>query len=295
MDLQEQLQHYETKRLEIIQKLKTLRSDLDKAHKKATRYRKRRDALKNERRALVDKVQPLISSREVTSDELDQLHRRRDFLKRQAKTTSGPKFKVLDDFVLENMSSVELKYHLYELEFHQQSTSLTKEEEAVLIDEISRIEKRIESAEIESEKLKAQYFDRSIPKNKTELQMEISTLSSKIDNAKSTRNQSRDDIQRAYDKINPLKEQEDEAHIKFVENLQTIDGSKVVVDSLQEELDSLKRKIAQTRSLIKKEKIGSAIEELEIKINNLLDKKKNGEDLSDDEMEFLLSHGHVPF
>jgi len=102
-------------------------------------------------------------------------------------------------------------------------------------------------------------------------------------------------VQQMYIRIKPLKEEEDKAHEDFVKHLQRIEELRVEIQAKQEELDALKGKIANVKKLIADETYKQVFGEIEEKIGALLKKRDEGEELTPEEQEFLMSYGHVPF
>ncbi|UCE13244.1 MAG: hypothetical protein JSV04_13795 [Candidatus Heimdallarchaeota archaeon] len=285
--------HYERQRT-LIDEIKIMRSDLQTEQKLTTRFRKQRDKYKAERQALFAKVAPDIESQDSQKDFLEKLRKRRAFLRRQAQRTDGPVFKILTAAQLEQLTLVELKFHLYELEFMQQTSTLSREDEEILIEEIKRVEDQIAYLEKKNEAIVADYLG-NIPETKEKLELEITEIDKKIAKEEADRKEIREKVQQIYSRIKPLKEEEDKAHQEFVVHLQKIDELKALVQAKQEELDSLKGKISKIKKLIAEEEHKQVYGKIEEKIEALLKKKDKGEDLSPEEQEFLMSYGHVPF
>ncbi|MHA2094317.1 MAG: hypothetical protein ACW98F_06805, partial [Candidatus Hodarchaeales archaeon] len=274
--------------------IKTFRKDLDQEQKLTTRFRKQRDRFKAERQSLIKKATPDVEGRDSKKEILEGLKKRRDFLKRQAQRKEKSPFKLLTSRELEKLTIVELKFHLYELEFKQQTSSLDREEEGLLVDEIKRIEERIVLLEKRDEAIVADYLG-DIPKSKEKIQEEISTIEQKISQEENLRKDVQSKIQKLYTRISPLKEEEDNAHQEFVDHLQRVEELKENVQAKQEELDSLKAKIAQVKKKIKTESQQETFGKIEERIQLLLKKRDEGQTLSPEEQEFLMSYGHVPF
>ncbi|MHA1331355.1 MAG: hypothetical protein ACTSR2_09780, partial [Candidatus Hodarchaeales archaeon] len=260
----------------------------------ATRFRKQRDRFKAERQALLEKASPDVESRDSQKSTLEKLKKRRDFLRRQSMRQDGPVFKVLSPEQLEKLTIVELRYHLYELEFKQQTSSLSKEDEEILIDEIEKIEERIALLEKQNEALVADYLG-NIPENKEKLEQEISAIEQQISKEESERKELSQRIQKLYSKTKPLKEAEDQAHEEFVKHLQRVEELKVEIETKQEEVDALKGKIAKLKKMVAEEEYKKTYGKIEERIQDLLKKKESGESLTPEEQEFLMSYGYVPF
>ncbi len=292
--LKEQLKlHYE-QRGNLIAEIKVMRNELQTEQKLTTRFRKQRDKFKAERQSLFEKTTPEIESRDSQKDILEKLKKRRNFLRRQAKRADGPVFKILTPAQLDQLTSIELKFHLYELEFKQQTSSLSREDEEVLIEEIQRVEDRIALLEKRNEAIVADYLG-NIPETKEQIEQEIGEIDKKISQEEADRKEISNKIQEIYTRIKPLKEEEDKAHEEFVTHLQRIDELKVIVQAKQEELDSLKGKINNIKKLIAEETHKQVFGKIEERIQLLLKKRDKGEDLSPEEQEFLMGYGHVPF
>ena len=293
-DSNDQLKLYYEQQRELIDQIKTMRKELDQEQKLTTRYRKQRDRYKEERQSLIQKTTPDVEGRDSKKEMLEGLKKRRDFLRRQAQRKDGAPFKLLTNVELEKLAIVELKFHLYELEFKQQTSSLDREEEGLLIDEIRRIEERIVLLEKRNEAIVADYLG-DIPKSKDRIQEEISSIEQKISEEENLRKEIHTKIQKLYTRIGPLKEEEDKAHQEFVDHLQRVEELKEVVQAKQEELDSLKAKISQVKKKLKVESQQETFGKIEERIQGLLKKKDGGQVLSPEEQEFLMSYGHVPF
>ena len=109
---QEQLKlHYEQQK-SLIQEIKILRKNLQTEQKLTTRFRKQRDRFKTERQALLAKAAPEVETRDSQKGLLEMLKKRRDFLRRQAQRADGPIFKILTQPQLDQLTLVELKFHL---------------------------------------------------------------------------------------------------------------------------------------------------------------------------------------
>ncbi|MHA1993142.1 MAG: hypothetical protein ACW97Z_01210 [Candidatus Hodarchaeales archaeon] len=293
-DSSDQLKLYYEQQKELIDQIKVFRKDLDQEQKMTTRFRKQRDRYKAERQSLIQKATPEVEGRESKKEMLESLKKRRDFLRRQAQRQEGSKFKLLTNAELEKLTLVELKFQLYELEFKQQTSSLDREEEGLLVDEIRRIEERIVLLEKRNEAIVADYIG-DIPKSKDKLQEEISSIEEKISEEESFRKEVQNKIQSLYTRIGPLKEEEDKSHQEFVDHLQRVEKLKDDVQAKQEELDSLKAKIAQVKKKLKVESQQETFGKIEERIQKLLEKRDGGQALSPEEQEFLMSYGHVPF
>ncbi len=92
-----------------------------------------------------------------------------------------------------------------------------------------------------------------------------------------------------------MKEEEDKSHEEFVNHLQKVDELKNLVQAKQEELDSLKSKIAKVKKLLVEETHKQKYGVIEEKIQVLLKKREKGEPLTVEEQEFLMGYGYVPF
>ncbi|MHA1215172.1 MAG: hypothetical protein ACTSPG_07725 [Candidatus Hodarchaeales archaeon] len=285
--------HYEQQNA-LVEQIKVMRRELREEQKLATRFRKQRDRFKAERQALLEKASPDVESRDSQKSTLEKLKKRRDFLRRQSMRQDGPVFKVLSPEQLEKLTIVELRYHLYELEFKQQTSSLSKEDEEILIDEIEKIEERIALLEKQNEALVADYLG-NIPENKEKLEQEISAIEQQISKEESERKELSQRIQKLYSKTKPLKEAEDQAHEEFVKHLQRVEELKVEIETKQEEVDALKGKIAKLKKMVAEEEYKKTYGKIEERIQDLLKKKESGESLTPEEQEFLMSYGYVPF
>ncbi len=286
--------HYEQQKT-LIEQIKTMRKDLQKEQKLATRFRKQRDRYKTERQALLEKSTPEIETRDSQKTTIDKLKKRRDFLRRQAQRTDGPVFKILTPNQLESLTLVELKFHLYELEFKQQTTSfVSKDDEEILLEEIKRIEDQISLLEKRNEAIVADYLG-NIPETKEKIEQEISQIEKQISQEEIERREIGERVQQIYSRIKPLKEEEDSSHEEFVSHLQKVDELKVLIQAKQEELDSLKSKIAKVKKLIAEETHKETYGVIEEKIQILLKKRDKGETLTPEEQEFLMGYGYVPF
>ncbi|PWI47984.1 hypothetical protein CEE45_08780 [Candidatus Heimdallarchaeota archaeon B3_Heim] len=293
-DSNDQLKLYYEQQRKLIDQIKTMRKELDQEQKLTTRYRKQRDRYKEERQSLLQKTTPDVEGRDSKKELLEGLKKRRDFLRRQAQRKEGAPFKLLTNVELEKLTIVELKFHLYELEFKQQTSSLDREEEGLLIDEIRRIEERVVLLEKRNEAIVADYLG-DIPKSKERIQEEISSIEQKISEEENLRKDVQTKIQKLYTRIGPLKEEEDKAHQEFVDHLQRVEELKEVVQAKQEELDSLKAKISQVKKKLKIESQQETFGKIEERIQGLIEKRDGGQVLSPEEQEFLMSYGHVPF
>ncbi|MFX0014881.1 MAG: hypothetical protein ACFE98_09860 [Candidatus Hermodarchaeota archaeon] len=278
----------------LIEEIKIMRKELKNEQKLTTRFRKQRDKFKAERQALFEKTAPEIESRDSQKDLLEMLKKRRSFLRRQAQRTDGPIFRILSQAELDQLSLVELKFHLYELEFKQQTSSLSREDEEILIEEIQRVEDRIALLEKQNEAIVADYLG-NVPETKEKIEQEIAEIDRKISQEEADRREINDRVQQVYVRIKPLKEEEDKAHQEFVKHLQRIDELKILVQAKQEELDALKGKIEKVKKLIAEETHKQVFGEIEDRIQRLLEKKEKGEELSPEEQEFLMGYGYVPF
>ena len=286
--------HYEQQKT-LIEHIKIMRKELQTEQKLATRFRKQRDKYKTERQALLAKTTPEIETRDSQKNTLDKLKKRRDFLRRQAQRTDGPVFKILTPNQLESLTLVELKFHLYELEFKQQTTSsISKDDEEILLEEIKRIEDQISLLEKRNEAIVADYLG-NIPETKEKIEQEISQIEKQISQEETERREISDRVQKIYSRIKPLKEEEDRSHEEFVSHLQKVDELKVLIQAKQEELDSLKSKIAKLKKLIAEEAHKETYGVIEEKIKILLKKRDKGEALTPEEQEFLMGYGYVPF
>lgn len=271
-----------------------MRKELNQEQRSATRFRKVRDKYKTERQTLMAKATPEVESRDSQKAVVESLRKRRDFLRRQAHRDSGQIFGLLKDSQLERLTLVELKFHLYELEFKQQTTSLSQEDEEILVGEIKRIEDRIALLEKRDQAIVAEYLD-EVPETKEKIEQEIREIETKLAQEESVRRETSQKIGELYERIQPLKDEEDKAHQTFVTHLQRIQELRVEITTRQEELDSLKGKITKVKKLVAEEEHQERYGEIEKKIQELLRKRDQGEELSPDEQEFLMGYGYAPF
>jgi uncharacterized coiled-coil DUF342 family protein len=285
--------YYEQQKI-LIEQIKSMREELNTEQKLTTRYRKQRDRLKVERQALMEKTLPEVESRDSKKEIIEGLKKRRDFLKRQSRRTEGAPFKILSSSELEQLTLVELKFHLYELEFKQQTSSLARDEEEIIIDEIKRIEERIFLLEKRNEAIVADYLG-NVPESKEKIDEEISTIEEKLSQEASLNREMQNKMQNIYKRIGPLKEEEDKAHQEFVSHLQRVEELKVDIQAKQEELDAMKGKITQVKKIQKQEEHKATYGKIEERIQELIKKKDTGKELTPEEQEFLMSYGYVPF
>ena len=278
----------------LIDQIKDMRKEYTEEQKLTTRLRKQRDRFKAERQTLIEKTIPDGEDRDSKKETIEKLKKRRDFLKRQTQRTERAPFKILSNRELEILTIVELKFHLYELEFKQQTSSLGREDEEVIVGEINRIEERIVLLEKKNEAIVADYLG-NVPKSKEKIDEEISTIEKKLSQEEILRREIQTKQQKIYDRINPLKEEEDKAHHEFVKHLQRVEELKAEVQAKQEELDSMKGKIGQLKKIKKQEEHKATYGKIEEQIQELLKKRDAGDELSPEEQEFLMSYGHVPF
>ncbi|MHA2304813.1 MAG: hypothetical protein ACXACU_05415 [Candidatus Hodarchaeales archaeon] len=293
--LKEQLKLHYDQQKSLIEQIKEMRKGLQNEQKLTTRFRKQRDKFKTERQSLLEKAAPEIESRDSQKNTLEKLKKRRDFLRRQAQRSDGPVFKILSPSQLEKLTVVELKFHLYELEFKQQTTSsLSREDEDIILEEIKRIEDRISLLEKRNEAMVADYLG-NIPETKEKIEQEISIIEKQISQEETDKKEVADRVQKMYSRIKPLKDEEDHSHEEFVKHLQKVEELKILIQAKQEELDSLKSKISKLKHLIAEETHKETYGVIEKKIQALLEKRDKGGSLTPEEQEFLMGYGHVPF
>ncbi len=289
-----QLQLYYEQQKTLIEQIKILRQDLQKEQKLTTQFRKKRDRYKSERQILLEKAIPDTEERDSQRETIEKLRKRKEFLRRQSKRSSGASFKILTNEELEKLTIVELKFMLYELEFKQQTSTLKREDEDVIIEEIRRIEERIVLLEKKNEAIVADYLG-NVPDSKEKIDDEISSIEKKLSMEEDLRKKIQTKVQSLYDRIGPLKEEEDKAHQEFVDHLKKLDELKADTQAKQEELDSLKGKIAQVKKKIAQESHKQKYDKIEERIQSLIKKREDGENLTPEEQEFLMSYGYVPF
>ncbi|MCK4848438.1 MAG: hypothetical protein KAT16_05405 [Candidatus Heimdallarchaeota archaeon] len=289
-----QLQLYYAQQKTLIEQIKIIREDLQKEHKLTTQYRKKRDRYKSERQVLLEKAVPDTEGRESQKETIEKLRKRKDFLRRQSQRSTGTSFKILSNDQLERLTLVELKFILYELEFKQQTSSLKREDEDVIVEEIRRVEERIVLLEKRNEVIVADYLG-NVPDSKEKMAEEISSIERRLSLEEDLRNKMHSKVQGLYDRIGPLKEEEDKAHQEFVDHLQKLEELKVDVQAKQEELDALKGKIAQVKKKISQESHKEKFDKIEGKIQLLIKKREKGDALTPEEQEYLMSYGYVPF
>jgi uncharacterized coiled-coil DUF342 family protein len=290
----DQLQLYYEQQKSLIEQIKIIRQDLQQEQKLTTQYRKKRDRYKNERQFLLEKAVPDTEDRDSQKETIEKLRKRKDFLRRQSQRSTRSSFKILTNAELEKLTIVELKFILYELEFKQQTSTLKREDEDLIVEEIRRVEERIVLLEKKNEVIVADYLG-NVPDSKEKMEEEISSIEIKLSTEEDLRKKINVKIQALFDRIGPLKEEEDNAHQEFVDHLQKLDGLKVEVQAKQEELDSLKGKISQVKKKISQESHQETFGKIEEKIQSLLKKREEGDSLTPEEQEFLMGYGYVPF
>jgi uncharacterized coiled-coil DUF342 family protein len=290
----DQLQLYYDQQKTLIEQIKILRQDLQKEQKLTTQFRKKRDRYKGERQLLLEKAVPDTEERDSQRETIEKLRKRKEFLRRQSQRSTRASFKILTNEELEKLTLVELKFMLYELEFKQQTSALKREDEDIIIEEIRRMEERIVLLEKKNEAIVADYLG-NVPDSKEKIDEEISSIEKKLSMEEDLRKKIQSKVQSLYDRIGPLKEEEDKAHQEFVDHLGKLDELKAETQAKQEELDSLKGKIAQTKKKISQESHKQKYDKIEEKIQNLVKKREKGENLTPEEQEFLMSYGYVPF
>lgn len=290
----DQLQLYYEQQKSLIEQIKIIRQDLQKEQKLTTQYRKKRDRYKSERQILLEKATPDMEGRDSQKETIEKLRKRKDFLRRQSQRSTGTSFKILSDDQLEKLTIVELKFILYELEFKQQTSSLKREDEDIIVEEIRRVEERIVLLEKKDEVIVADYLG-NVPDSREKMAEEISTIERKLFLEEDLRKKMHTKVQGLYDRIGPLKEEEDNAHQEFVDHLQKMEELKVDVQAKQEELDALKGKISQVKKKISQDSNKQKVDKIEEKIQLLIKKREKGNDLTPEEQEYLMSYGYVPF
>ncbi|MHA1444501.1 MAG: hypothetical protein ACTSR4_07105 [Candidatus Hodarchaeales archaeon] len=289
-----QLQLYYGQQKSLIEEIKIFRNDLQKEQKLTTQFRKKRDRYKSERQVLLEKATPDMEGRDSQKETIEKLRKRKDFLRRQAQRSAGTSFKILSDDQLGKLTLVELKFILYELEFKQQTSSLKREDEDIIVEEIRRVEERIVLLEKRDEVIIADYLG-NVPDTREKMAEEISTIEKRLSLEENLRKKMHTKVQGLYDRIGPLKEEEDKAHQEFVDHLQKLEELKVDVQAKQEELDALRGKISQVKKKISQESNQEKVDKIEEKIQLLIKKREKGNDLTPEEQEYLMSYGYVPF
>jgi uncharacterized coiled-coil DUF342 family protein len=290
----DQLQLYYGQQKSLIEEIKIFRNDLQKEQKLTTQFRKKRDRYKSERQILLEKATPDMEGRDSQKETIAKLRQRKDFLRRQAQRSAGTSFKILSDDQLGKLTLVELKFILYELEFKQQTSSLKREDEDIIVEEIRRVEERIVLLEKRDEVIIADYLG-NVPDTRQKMAEEISTIEKRLSLEEDLRKKMHTKVQGLYDRIGPLKEEEDKAHQEFVDHLQKLEELKVDVQAKQEELDALRGKISQVKKKISQESNQEKVDKIEEKIQLLIKKREKGNDLTPEEQEYLMSYGYVPF
>ena len=290
----DQLQLYYGQQKSLIEQIKIIRQNLQKEQKLTTQYRKKRDRYKSERQVLLEKATPDMEGRDSQKETIEKLRKRKDFLRRQSQRSAGTSFKILSDNELEKLTIVELKFILYELEFKQQTSSLEREDEDVIVEEIRRVEERIFLLEKRDEVIVADYLG-NVPDTREKMDEEISAIEKRLSLEEDLRKKIHSKVQWLYDRISPLKEEEDKAHQEFVDHLQKLEELKVDVQAKQEELDALKGKISQVKKKISQDSNKEKVDQIEEKIQLLIKKREKGNDLTPEEQEYLMSYGYVPF
>ncbi|MHA1205994.1 MAG: hypothetical protein ACTSSO_00320, partial [Candidatus Hodarchaeales archaeon] len=243
---------------------------------------------------LLEKATPDMEGRDSQKETIEKLRKRKDFLRRQAQRSAGTSFKILSDDQLGKLTLVELKFILYELEFKQQTSSLKREDENIIVEEIRRVEERIVLLEKRDEVIIADYLG-NVPDTREKMAEEISTIEKRLSLEEDLRKKIHTKVQGLYDRIGPLKEEEDKAHQEFVDHLQKLEELKVDVQAKQEELDALRGKISQVKKKISQESNQEKVDKIEEKIQLLIKKREKGNDLTPEEQEYLMSYGYVPF
>lgn len=264
--------------------------------KKTTQTRLKRDEFKEQRQILLQEATEARQKRDQLNEVVSQAKRSRDsFQEKSTEMFSGIKrsWEISEE---DKKSVTELKYQLYLLEYEQQTKSLPLAEEESLLTEIERLEEVIKKREEEG-RLEGEFspIDEEVLQELKVLKEEAQSSHEKMLELNQQAQSEHKKVSLLYSKIDKLREKEQESHDRFVDNLSQLEETRKQIQHAENEITEILEHISTLKKDQKTEKIQEKEQAISNRIKSLLEKRDRGEDLSPEEMEFLLGMGHVPF
>lgn len=282
-------------------RLETLLENIEVAEesyqKEATKWRLERERIKASRKPLMEKAAKLREERDLLNREVSLLKSSRTQAQEhfQKDLASLRTIHGSSDDPYSGMALTELRYRIYELEYQIQTAGMPFEEEEKLVKEIALIDQiiqeRKEQGEEETEKKDEETLKKNLDLWKKKADVAHTLLEKKVDLAQAKHQE----LSKLYDNISKMFEKEQAAHNKFVEALKQVEGYRKRKEEIQMELREFGDRIWQARQFEREKDKRDQEKEIQSRIQELLDKKSKGEELTKEEMEYLLRHGEIPW
>ncbi|MFX0092802.1 MAG: hypothetical protein ACFFBD_13660 [Candidatus Hodarchaeota archaeon] len=284
----------EQKRFESL--LESLDASEERYQAETTKWRTERERIKSMRKPLMSQAEKLREQRDELNQEVSLLKNSRQRAQDKFQNNLGALRNIHhtpDDY--SHMTIAELKYRIYELDYQIQTGGISFEEEEKLVAEISKIDQIIEEQKErgveETEPQDEETLKKGLDLWKKKADIAHTLLEKKVDLAQ----EKHQELSKLYERIDKLFKQEQAAHEKFVEALKQVEKCK----EQKEELIKKRREIGdilwQARQEEREKTKKAQKEKIQSQIQNLLDRKNRGDELTKEEMEFLLRHGEIPW
>ncbi len=290
---------YEEQNL-LIEEIKDIRNQDPILSKETTRLRTKRDEIKHQRQALLEKAR---KAKEL-----------RDELNRQVSEFKGKRNEVIDESQhlrqkitltrsgisknqeYDELSVAELKYKAYELEYALQTARHSPKEENEIVNQIATledlIEKRIADGKLEGKNIpKSSDISQTIDELKEKAQSSHEKMIILVERAE----KEHVIVSKLFDEVSKLQEEENNLHQAFVDSLNSLEGNRTKIEEHQKRLDQIKDQIKDLRFAKIEQERKDRQDTGQKQVENLLEKKRKGEELTPEEMEFLMAHGESPF
>ena len=299
--VEDQLKALYDEQKQLTNELKVLREQERELSREATLRRSKRDKIKHERQPLLSQARKARELRDEINAQIAEIKKLRDetvghsrqLRQKIALTAPGRK----DSSGFDLFSVVELKYKIYDLEYRFQTSTHTPKEEKELVDQIADIEDIVEKriAEGKLDGIEA-------PSPSEDIIVMIDELKGKAQNSHEEmlllveRGQKEHaKVNQMFDEVSRLQDEENRLHEEFVEILNTLEDTRTRIENHQKRLDILKDEVVDLRIQRAEMKKKVRIDAIQERLSFLMAKKKSGESLTPEEMEYLMAQGESPF
>lgn len=271
--------------------------------RETSQRRSKRDEIKQKRQALLSQARKAKELRDEINRQVGEFKQARETAVDRSRQIRQKISGRHESSEYDLLSVVELRYRLYELEYNLQTRSHSRNlkkdqlEEKELLDQIAELEETIESrvAEGRLEGLEAPPPSEDVTKELEDLKGRAQNSHEEMLLLVERGQKEHTQVSRMFDEVSRLQDEENKLHQEFVESLNGLEQARTTIESHQRRLDVLKDEITDMRIHTAESKEKVRIDATQKRVDALLTKKRAGEELTPEEMEFLMAHGESPF
>ncbi len=279
--------------------LNTLFKQENDSQRSITKWRRKRDEIKTKRQEIAKHATKLREERDNLNQQISNLKRLRETAADRSKKLHTELAEARDDerklkelLGKKELSSRDLKQYLQELEWKQQTESMTADEEVMLIKEIEIVEMLIQ--ERKEPHLKSTEEKELIERQASSLREFHDEAHERLINLVNRAQEAHEKLVPFNEEMSQLYEEEQAAHEEFVRLLQAKEEFEPRIEQIRTDIGKINHLIQRKREekvIEKQTKIQNAEKE---RIEELLDRNAQGEQLTVEELEFLFARGIFP-